>query len=207
MEDALRLNLETYRRSLWTRMPAYVEVWIEKDALAGVLYDITAEWDVPLMVTRGYPSLSYLYEAASAMKGIDRPAYIYYLGDYDPSGMDIGRSVEQRLREFAVGVDLNFERLAVQEWQIEQYGLPTRPTKKTDIRARAFDSETSVELDAMPPSILRNMVKSAITQHIDVDEFDRLVKVEALERQSLGWVIENMFGNNGSSEDVPVSKN
>jgi len=89
MEDALQLNLKTYRRALWTRMPVYVEVWIEKDALAGVVYDVTERWDIPLMVTRGYASLSYLYEAAKAYERVEKPVYIYYMGDYDPSGVDI----------------------------------------------------------------------------------------------------------------------
>src|SRR5947208_5647133 len=53
LEDMLSVTAETYRRALWDSQPAYVEVWLEKDALAGVLIDETGEWDVPLMVTRG----------------------------------------------------------------------------------------------------------------------------------------------------------
>src|SRR5579884_1723964 len=64
MEQALQRTAEAYRRSLWDNQGVYVEVWLEKDALAGVLYRATESWDVPLMVTRGYPSLSYLYDAA-----------------------------------------------------------------------------------------------------------------------------------------------
>ena len=192
MEDALRLNVQTYRRALWSRMPENVEVWIEKDALAGVIYDITSEWDVPLMVTRGYPSLSYVYEAAEAMSQSGKPTYIYYFGDYDPSGMDISRSLEDRLRSFAPGAELHFERVAVNEHQIRMYDLPTRPTKSSDSRARRFNSEISVELDALDPDRLREMVHFCIIKHLDGDEYQRLRQIEAAERESLAWVVENM---------------
>ena len=70
LSEVLEITARAYRRSLWTRMPAYVEIWLEKDALAGVLYEVTEKWDVPLMVTRGYPSLSFLYEAAEYLSDI-----------------------------------------------------------------------------------------------------------------------------------------
>ena len=192
MEEALRLNLETYRRALWSRMPANVEVWIEKDALAGVIYDITSEWDVPLMVTRGYPSLSHVYEAAEAIAQARKPTYIYYLGDYDPSGVDISRSLENRLREFAPDAEIHFERIAIEPWQIAYYRLPTRPTKSSDSRAKRFGSDVSVELDALPPNTLRELVQSHILKHVDHDELARLRQIEAAERESLGWVVQNM---------------
>ena len=86
VEHALSNVARTYRRSLWESADAYVEVWLEKDALAGVLYQETATFDVPLMVTRGYPSLSFVAEAAEIIGEIDKPAYLYYFGDHDPSG-------------------------------------------------------------------------------------------------------------------------
>jgi len=192
MQDALRTSLEAYRRALWSRMSVYVEVWIEKDALAGVLYDITNEWDVPLMVTRGFSSLTYLYEAAEQYKAEHKPVYVYYLGDFDPSGMVISRSVEQRLREFAPGVEIHFERCAVTSEQIETLNLPTRPTKTSDTNARNFNSDYSVELDSIPPLYLRNLVEVKITQHINEDEYVRVKRIESLEKESLknfirGW--------------------
>jgi len=190
MESVLYSNMLTYRRALWTRMPCYVEVWIEKDALAGVLYDVTEVWDVPLMVTRGYPSLTYVYEAAEAMKGLEKPAYIYYLGDYDPSGVDISRSLEKRLREFAPGSELHFERLAVNELQIKEYGLLTRPTKKADSRSAKFTRNGSVELDAMPPQLIREIVGEAIRSHVDVTEMLKLEKIEKAERDSFRQIYE-----------------
>src|SRR6185295_6764294 len=112
-ESALERTAETYRRALWDNQADYVEVWLEKDALAGVLYEETESWDVPLMVTRGYPSISYLYEAAESIAAEQKPAYLYYFGDYDPSGIDITRAVESGIREFAPEAEIYFERLAV----------------------------------------------------------------------------------------------
>ena len=143
LEDALRRTAEAYRRSVWDRMPVYVEVWLEKDALAGVLYEETAQWDVPLMVTKGYPSISYIYEAAEQIAFVRKPTYLYYFGDHDPSGVDIPRSVEARLREFAPRAEIHFERVAVTPQQITMFNLATRPTKgvtaaRRPLRARAW---------------------------------------------------------------------
>ncbi|HTF68377.1 MAG TPA: hypothetical protein VK638_37435, partial [Edaphobacter sp.] len=74
MEQMLSISQQTYRRSIWNDQDAYVEIWLEKDALAGVLLSETAEWDVPLMVTRGYPSISYLHNAAEAISVQGKPA-------------------------------------------------------------------------------------------------------------------------------------
>jgi hypothetical protein len=130
VEQALQRTAEAYRRSLWDNQDVYVEIWLEKDALAGVLYRVTSSWDVPLMVTRGYPSLSYLYEAADTIAAVGKPAHLYYFGDNDPSGLDITRAVE---------AEVYFERVAVTAAQITDLGLPTRPTKKTDSRSKGFE--------------------------------------------------------------------
>jgi hypothetical protein len=192
----LRRSAETYRRAVWDNQDAYVEVWLEKDALAGVLIDVTAPWDVPLMVTRGYASLSYLHSAAESIKAKGKPAFLYYFGDHDPSGLDITRSVEEGIREFAPGADLTFERVAVTPDQIQSLALPTRPTKTTDSRCKGFEGG-SVEVDAIPPSELRRLVERRITDHIDTDSYDRLIAVEDAERETLFRIAE------GEADDAP----
>lgn len=184
LEDALRRTAETYRRALWDELPTYVEVWLEKDALAGVVLEETAAWDVPLMVTRGYPSLSFLYSAAEQIRAIEKPVRLYYLGDHDPSGVDIPRKVERDLRAFAPGADITLVRLAVTPEQIARYGLPTRPTKATDSRARHFTGG-SVEVDAIPARTLRGIVHAAITAHIDPHQLRTIEVAEASERHLL----------------------
>ena len=85
VEEALQETARLYRKNLWASADSYVEVWLEKDALAGVIYTTTAGYDVPLMVARGYASLSFLHTAAEYINSLDVPTYIYHLGDYDPS--------------------------------------------------------------------------------------------------------------------------
>lgn len=189
LEAALQITAETYRRALWGNQDAYVEVWLEKDALAGVLYEITAEWDVPLMVTRGYPSLTFLHSAAEAIAEQERAAFLYYFGDHDPSGVHIPERVETDLRHMAPEADLSFERVAVTPEQIAKWNLTTRPTKKTDTRARKFKGE-SVEVDAIPPDRLRALARHCITRHLDRRQLEETERIEDLERQTLESILK-----------------
>jgi hypothetical protein len=191
LDDYLRRSAETYRRSVWDVQDAYVEVWLEKDALAGVLIDVTRPWDVPLMVTRGYASLSYLHSAAETIAAVEKPAFLYYFGDQDPSGVDINRAIEKELRAFAPKSELTLERVAVTREQIQTMNLPTRPTKGTDSRSKGFEGG-SVEVDAIPPAELKAMVEQCITRHIDVRAHNRLMLAEEAERDTLRQIADTL---------------
>ena len=195
LEDTAR----SYRRALWEDQDVYVEVWLEKDALAGVLVEETAPWDVPLMVTRGYPSITYLYEAAEAIEARCKPTFIYYFGDYDPSGVDIPIKVEEGLREFAPDAIIDFKRVAVTQAQITDYELPTRPTKQTDSRSKSFEGE-SVEVDALPPRVLRELAKGYIEDHVDRHAYEVTLAYEAEERQMLKSIAA-VYGRDDDDED------
>src|SRR5262245_3383943 len=182
VEQALRDTAAFYRKSLWTDASSYVEIWLEKDALAGVVLPVTSMYDVPLMVARGYASLSFLHSAAEAINGLDVPAYIYHCGDFDPSGVNAGEKIEETLREFAPDADIEFERIAVTPEQIADWDLPTRPTKASDSRSRSFGSSVSVELDAIEPNQLRALVQEAIERHLPPEQFEILKAAEESER-------------------------
>jgi hypothetical protein len=184
VDEILDIAAKSYRKAIWNDQNAYVEVWIEKDALAGVIYEVTDEWDVPLMVTRGYPSLSFVHSAAEVLASEYRPCHIYYFGDHDPSGVDISRWIEKSLREYAPNAEIHFIRLAVTPEQIAEWDLPSRPTKKTDTRSKGFAGE-SVELDAIPAWRQRELVVWAIERHIDQDALERTRTIEVAERKSL----------------------
>jgi hypothetical protein len=188
VEDALRETARFYRKALWKDIDAYVEIWLEKDALSGVIYPVTSMYDVPLMVARGYASLSFLYNAAEYINSLDVPAYIYHLGDFDPSGVNAGEKIEETLRELAPDAELYFERIAVTEEQIAFWDLPTRPTKKKDTRAKNF-GDTSVELDAIDPTELRNIVQEAIEAHLPADQFEVLKAAEESERDIISRLV------------------
>jgi hypothetical protein len=175
-----------YRKSVWETQPVYVEVWTEKDALSGVLYEVTEEWDVPLMVSRGFASYTFLRGAAETIKAWDRPAHLYYFGDHDPSGVRIDPNIEGRLRQFAPGAEIHFERVAVTQQQITELNLPTRPTKVAgNTHARGWRGGDSVEVDAIPPTVLRQMVRDCIERHVDTEALERMRLVEELERKTL----------------------
>ena len=193
LRSALEHTQRIYRRDLWQNQDAYVEVWLEKDALSGVVYDVTEVYDVPLMVTRGYASMSFLHSAAEAILAKGKPTYLYYFGDYDPSGVNIPVTVERTLRELAPGAEIYFKRAAVTPEQIRDFELPTRPTKKTDSRSKNFEGE-SVEVDAIPPDSLRALVRECIEQHIDRGALVRLQEVEEAEKQTLRNILLTVDG-------------
>jgi len=184
LESALHNTARTYRRALWDDQESYVEIWCEKDALAGVLLEETAVWDVPLMVSRGFSSITYLHECAEAIKAQGKPAYLYYFGDHDPSGVAIDRAIERRLREFAPDAEIHFQRVAVTTDQIERWQLPTRPTKSTDSRSKNFAGE-SVEVDSIPPLQLRELVRQCIERHVDDRQLEITQIAERSERDLL----------------------
>ena len=173
-----------YRRNLWTNADVRVEIWTEKDAVAGLLSDAAIQWCVPTMVFRGYSSISYLYTLAEEIKSRGLPTYIYYFGDWDPSGLNIEKVVTKTVREMAPAAEIHVERLAVTSEQIEEYGLPTRPTKKTDSRSKKFRGR-SVEVDALDSATLQALAESAIRSHLDDEEVERLLLVEKQEKRTL----------------------
>lgn len=189
----LEKTASTYRRALWDNQEAYVEVWLEKEALAGVLIDVTSDWDVPLMVTRGYSSLSFLHAAAEAIASEGKPAHLYYFGDHDPSGVDIPRVVERSIRELAPEAEVHFQVVAVTPEQIRELKLPTRPTKGTDARAASFKGR-SVEVDAIPPPKLREIAETCIVRHIDEHQLEATRRIEAQERETLERIPELLRG-------------
>jgi hypothetical protein len=183
-----------YRKDYWATSEVNVEVWLEKDALKGVLVPtVVDECGLGLHVTRGFASITYLQEAAEQIEADGRPTYVYVLTDFDPSGVSIAEKVEEELTERAPFSEITVERLAVNRQQIERWNLPTRPTKTSDTRARKFrqlHGTDSVELDAIPPDELRRLVKDAIDSHMEPWRLQQFRMVEREERQTL----KSMFG-------------
>ena len=186
LQHALEATAEFYRRDLWTDADTRVEFWCEKDALAGVLSDITNVYDVPLYVSRGFASDSYLYQAAESIIADGRPCFVYEFGDHDPSGVIASAATQRKLAEFVDDrVEIQFERAAVTEAQIRHLNLPTRPTKRAgNSHAKGFIGD-SVELDAIPSSELRGIARDLIERFIDRERLQALEAAEASEREIL----------------------
>ena len=186
-EDALQETARLYRKSLWAESDAEVEIWLEKSALAGVLWPVTSEYDVPLMPTGGYSSETFAYEAVSYLRGTGKRLVIYSLYDFDRSGQDAASSLQEKVERFGreFGVPVSFHRLGLSHDQVGEMGLPTRPAKRSSIADQRWPHDFEAELDAMPPDTLRALVRAAIEQHLPADQLARLKDIEALERQTL----------------------
>jgi hypothetical protein len=185
IEQALEETARTYRKALWADTNDYLEIWCEKDALAGVIYPVTERFDVPLMVTRGFSSETFAFEAIDHRGDDDRNFYVYYLGDFDRAGRDAARSLEEKLKRFAAGkrVKIFFRTVAVTKSQIAQWDLPTRQPKRNSPNDRSWPYTFCCELDAIPADRLRRIVEQAITRHLPQHQFQILKVAEESERE------------------------
>lgn len=187
--EIIRSAANSYAIDKWADQEYRVEVWVEKDALVGVIGRICQQLDVPYFSCRGYTSQSEMWVGARRIQrhaDYGQTPVILHLGDHDPSGRDMSRDIADRMELFMGGVE--FERLALNYDQIEQYNPPPNPAKITDSRASAYIAEfgsESWELDALEPSVISNLIEQAITQFRDDDLWEAAVEREAAERALL----------------------
>ena len=185
--DALAETAALYRRNLWQEHSEHLEIWVEKDALAGVIYPVTAKYGVPLMVSRGFSSETFAFEAAQSYAADGRPVHVYHLGDFDRSGVDAAEDLRKKLTGFAAqaNVEVNFTRLGVTLEQIRDWSLPTRAPKRTSAADRRWPHDFACELDAIEPDVMRSLVRDAIRQHVPDEELRATLAAEESERQLL----------------------
>jgi len=192
--DIVEAVSQQYRIDKWARQPHRVEVWIEKDALAGVIEGVCQEFDVPYFSCRGYTSQSEMWAAGQRLlryrKG-KQPPVILHFGDHDPSGIDMTRDIRDRLQLFMGGLELR--RLALNFDQVEQYDPPPNPAKLTDSRIGAYlrdHGNESWELDALEPAVLVELIRNEVTGLIDQDAWDDAVAEETEARGHLAAIAE-----------------
>jgi hypothetical protein len=191
VQDAVEHTARFYRRSALAQSDDYVEIWSEKDALAGAMWDVTSDYDVPLMVSRGMPSITLLHGSALEIRRAaehGKQSYIYQFGDHDPSGVLIPQTIEKWLCEMCEKLDCPppiVERVALTKTQIRRHRLPTRPTKRAGNNHAADFEGDSVELDALPPRILRELVAGVIERHVWPAQTRILREAEESERELL----------------------
>ena len=193
LDDALNNTATCYRRNLWSSQDAYVEIWGEKDAISGILYSEADTFGVKVFTCRGFASLSALYSAANTFKSAvanGKEVLVYYFGDHDPSGLAIDRAAGDSFRN-DFGVEVKLTRAAVTPEQITQHDLPTRPMKKGDMRGKDWKGGC-VEVDTMPPAVLKRIVRDCITRHIDAHAWNQIEAIEEQERETLRQVASNM---------------
>ena len=161
--DFLTRMAGLYRADLWKLADHRCEVWCESRSIASVLQKDCEELAVDLYPCGGFSSLSFVHEAAEAQNGArdTRPLVFFYVGDYDPAGVLIDEALERELRlHLRPDIRMTFKRIAINEEQIAEYDLPTKPRKASDIRSRQVAA--TVEAEAMPASILRELLRGEI---------------------------------------------
>ncbi|WP_405909604.1 hypothetical protein OG742_37380 [Streptomyces sp. NBC_00828] len=178
-----------YRTERWAPQPYRVEVWIEKDALVGVIAGACERNDVDYFSCRGYTSQSELWGAAQRMIRHQRNGQkqiVIHLGDHDPSGVDMTRDISDRLTLF--GADVDVRRIALNMDQIEEHQPPPNPAKLTDSRATGYIREyglSSWELDALEPTLLDRLIEDEIWAWRDAGLWDQETQVMERERTLL----------------------
>lgn len=182
--DQIKAWMKIYSKNRWENQPVYPEVFIEKKALIGVFQDVCRKNAIALNPCKGYPSLTFINDAAGrfqeAINNGKEPVILYF-GDYDPSGEDIPRSIEDNLAR--MGVIVEVRRIALMEQQVLDWDLPPAPAKITDSRTATWDGLGQVELDAVEPNELMSMCQHAIDEVFDDELHIDLLNTESKEKE------------------------
>src|SRR3990167_1693535 len=179
-----------FRFDKWNFQSAYVECMVEKDALSGVLGPVCKSLGIHFTANKGYYSLSNLYEAGQRIaRAFDygKEVHILYLGDHDPSGLDMTRDIADRLELFS-RAQLYVDRLALNMDQITSLNPPENPAKETDSRFEAYAEKYGRqcwELDAIEPGELADLVRDAVEALIETYEWNEALEIEREKIESI----------------------
>jgi hypothetical protein len=196
-----------YNLNPWVGRKDRVQIWIEKRGLAGVIREETHKYMVPLLASGGFSSMTLCNEAAELISHHDGHTYCYYFGDFDPAGVKIDPAIEKRLGQRVSKKKFTFERISLTADDIEEYNLPTRPARKTDEDGNDkqdnfiddFEEkhgDNAVELDALPPDVLREKVRKVILKHTSETHMKKVARQQESDRlliqERIGGVIEDL---------------
>jgi hypothetical protein len=180
-----------YRRDIWTTQANYLEVWLEKDALSGIFEDVLNHYGVTLNVGRGYDGWDSIHNAATRYRDAGTAVAVLYFGDFDPSGEDMHRSLQERLASLDCKPEVI--KCALTYEDIARYSLPPDFAKQTDTRAREFiakHGDVSVELDALPANVLRDRLTKEVSSRMDLKALEATLALEENERAELVKLLE-----------------
>lgn len=184
-KNQVRLWATNYYLNQWENQTYYPEVFIEKKALEGVFYKPCQYHGIALGACKGYPSLTFLHDATQRFKEASsrgqKPIIIYF-GDYDPSGEDIPRALQENIKSLGCP-EIELKRVALKEWQVIDWKLPPAPTKVTDSRSASWDGLGQVELDAVKPEVLISLLEHTVRDLFDENLHDELMRRESEERE------------------------
>lgn len=198
---------DSYHNDLWANQPNRLEVWVEKDALVGVVQKACEPLDVPYFSCRGYVSDSEMWSAAQrAMKHFvnDQPVIVLHLGDHDPSGIDMTRDIQARYNLFSDFCGIKVRRIALTMEQIEELNPPPNPAKITDSRHDGYTArygESSWELDALEPQFLNDLITDHILEYRDDEMWERAVDRQEEGRKLIDDLINSIDDDEENNDD------
>jgi len=207
-KEILEATLQSYRNNKWWNQPKYVEVWIEKDALMGVISDVCNKYDTPYFSRRGYTSQSEMWNASQRINRylqLGRNVYILHLGDHDPSGLDMTMDIKDKLDMFTgYNRNLRIKRLALSMEQIIKYKAPPNYTKVKGRRSQKYIDEYGNdcwELDALEPKVIIKLIETNIKKLINKQKWDEALHDEQIDdrflEKHLNPIINGMVLNRG----------
>lgn len=191
------INLEVEEDSSYCIPVAAHNCWVEKDALLNVVSRACSPHEVPYFSCRGYTSQSAMWRASKRLQHNAHQGYIpyiIYLGDHDPSGMDMSRDIQNRLGMFKVPHQTEFTRLALNMDQVREHDPPPDFAKPTDSRSQSYVAEygdDAWELDALEPSVIIKLIRGVIEDIVDGETWDTSVAKQEEERKQLRYVADN----------------
>jgi hypothetical protein len=198
-DEALNDVARLYRRDLWRSQDVRVELWLEKHALADLIYPTVSQWGVPLLVSRGTSSATFLHSAAQvaeeAFASDGRRTVVLALYDHDAGGERAFRTVVRGMAEYAPLSRPTVKLLGVTAEQIEAWNLPTRPAKAKDPEAKRWGDRPAVELDGISPDTLNATVEAAIVEWIDPHAWEVAQAFETAEREGLKMLADYARGD------------
>lgn len=192
LESLANAALASYRLDRWEGQEFFVELWVEKAALAGVLQPLADEWHATLMVNRGYSSASAMFEASERFKARElQSGIVLYLGDHDPSGEDMVRDIAARFDLFAARVRV--VKLALTMDQVNEYNPPPNPAKTTDSRYAGYEAKhgaESWEVDALPPNVLGRIVRDSFREYVDESTMAKILSREKSDKKKFADALD-----------------
>lgn len=183
-----------FQLDIWETQPVRFEIWIEKEALVGVVEPVSNEFRVPYFACRGYTSQSEQWRAGKRLRGYvnhGQRVTVLHLGDHDPSGIDMTRDNDDRLALFARTTGIELRRIALNRDQIDLYQPPPNPAKDSDTRFANYVSvhgDESWELDALDPSIIDELIRAEIEPARDLDAWNSVMDAEEHEKRIMAAV-------------------
>ena len=191
LDEFIGRAIGSYRTRRWADQRHYVEVMVEKEALAAILEPVANRYHVLLLANKGYSSISVVFDAAERFKywsNRGKTCHILYMGDHDPSGLDMPRAIKEQLSIFRCAPEV--ERIALTMEQIKEYKLQSYLAKKKDPRLPQYSEDFGNEcweLDALDPPKLTGILKKNILKHLDLEKYKRRIEGEKYERDTLTY--------------------